>query len=570
MALEEGWFPTELDGLLSELSAHLGGLDPILNITEDDNSISSCLHAPTLFPELTVPSGPQGDWGKVARGIRHLTRALNGMPELRVWGTKEDEDIARELNSELEWLASIVDGIVPPPKHNKNLLVQVQTYVDSDHTNRLDAQHSFSAFKLLCLEKDGSPQARDALVLFGKHFPDALARANGMFKGVLECNLNTPVGKAGAASLLIESLGFTKGKFYFQENTYTAGASNYRNLDYYVSLQHQQSIVQGSVAPPYTVLEVQIPFEIPALQGAYLLQEGAVILMREAVSNRRATWSAHNGAQISSFMDASGLYSNSKLRIYVPGSFGLNDATPPNEQLYKNYRSYPKVVQRGVALVDELIAYVRRKGHRCDIPEILPSHFNQVKYQQVNELGNVTNEGQLSLEYVRVSTGPPVTEDLVSQPVSVTQPLFHLQLLEAAKLYLLQRNVRRAILDFSGAFEAFVALHITDRLAKSKETVKERFLRTYKQQLSEDQLAVMALLEPNDQPLTLPIRKILKLYEQENLEPAIGREFSDAIMKVFDYRNDAAHGRSIDNFSLEKLEAAIDAFEVLENLFNQE
>jgi len=97
MVLEEVRFPDELNGLLSELTALLGGVGPILNITEDDNLISSCLHAPTFFPELTVPNSPHGDWGKVARGIRHLTRALKGMPELRVQGTQADEVIAISL-----------------------------------------------------------------------------------------------------------------------------------------------------------------------------------------------------------------------------------------------------------------------------------------------------------------------------------------------------------------------------------------------------------------------------------------------------------------------------------------
>jgi hypothetical protein len=122
MAPRRVWIHPTVSDLFQQLLPKLGGHPPILSVfgTEEPISLAG-LHQPTLYPELSVPENVDGDWGEVARGIAHLLSSLDGVPELRVFGTEVDHGIARDLNSELQIIAAVKENLQPKPRWKKNL-----------------------------------------------------------------------------------------------------------------------------------------------------------------------------------------------------------------------------------------------------------------------------------------------------------------------------------------------------------------------------------------------------------------------------------------------------------------
>ncbi len=569
MSVGPVWFPKYLEKSLQELKSRLSGHLPFINVADSIDEISSSFLKPTLYPQLTVPKDVNGDWADVFYHISHINRALDGIPELRVQGTETDEAIARSLNNELEWLAATYDGLVPPFTTEGKMLSQIEEYVKCDHTNDLNCKHVFWAFKLQNKKNFGAPQSADALALFSKHYPIETQKASVIQERISKIPINTLIGKVQAAKILIDELDFDRKKFYFQETTYSDGAYNLRSLDYYENLEAHENIALASIEGPFLTIDVQLPFHIPALQGCYKLENGIIILKNKTVSNMRASWKGEGETNIDSIMDTTGLYKNSSLQLIIPGIYDLNSAIPPHDKLYKNHKSYPVFIQDSVVLVNEFITYTRRNNERCDIPDIIPSHFNKVHCKQYDENRNIGKSVSTSFELIRVSTGvPQIDSELLQSEVIVKPQLFHSQLLESAKLHLLQSNSRRAILDYCGAFESFVSHYIVEHVKKSEETLKERFIRVYKNKLNDNQLALInSLVEANDEPNILPIRKLIDNYIKEGHKPIIKKSKVKKMLKIFDYRNDAAHGRPIGHFNLDDLELAIDLFEEIDQCF---
>ena len=124
-------------------------------------------------------------------------------------------------------------------------------------------------------------------------------------------------------------------------------------------------------------------------------------------------------------------------------------------------------------------------------------------------------------------------------------------------------------MDFAGAFEAFVAETLIDRTEDISENTKQRFLRLYEQQLSEilkTQIEALNDSQDNKQPPSIP--RVVKAYRRLKAEPKLEKELLDKVLKVYKYRNDAAHGRPISDDALNDLVEAIPAFEKLQAGFN--
>lgn len=131
----------------------------------------------------------------------------------------------------------------------------------------------------------------------------------------------------------------------------------------------------------------------------------------------------------------------------------------------------------------------------------------------------------LSLECVRLTAGVPKADDEIVTDVRKILPLpFWLELLETAKLHVIQFNARRAVLDFSGAFEAFVAEFLTPKVGDLGEDAKSKFLKIYRDRLPPDcaeLIEKMALRAGKDQKQHPSIHKIITAYRAIEAEPVV-------------------------------------------------
>lgn len=569
MSVRPVWISEDVKQKFLELQSLNGGHPPIIDVVDSDSKISSSFHVPTLFPQIAVPKDQDGNWAEVSFHISHLIRALNGIPELRSNGDEVDNAIAQSLNSEIEWLASVYDGGVPQFNHEGTMDDQIEKYIKTDHSNTLASQHIFWAFRLQNKARHNVPKSEEALILFTEYFPEAVDQASTIQALINQLDLSSLTGKVQASKILIDQLEFERDKFYFQETTYTNGVYNLRSLDYYENISEQEIHAFDSINESFIAISVQLPFHIPSFQGAYRLDENFIILKNKSITNARASWKGNGRANIESIMDSSGLYDNTELEILLIGEYEHVSEHPLQEKLYKNHKSYPKFIHDAVVLVNDLITYIRKENDRCDIPDVIPSHFNHVRFVQYDENKNILKKASTSFEYVKVSIGQPKVEnDVLNSEVIVPKQLFHIQLLESAKLHLLQSNSRRAILDFCGAFEAFVSYYIENKIEQSKESLKDRFIRTYRGELNDEYIQLIEKLDnPNDSPRMLPLHKLVDNYRKEEIKPKIDRKKFKKILKIFNYRNDAAHGKPINNFEFSSLELAIDIFEEIEQCF---
>lgn len=550
-----------------------GGFFPFVTVVDSDSEITSSLQIPTLYPQLTIPRLESGDWEEVAHHLDHLRRAMDGIPELRVHGTETDKKIAQSLNNEVEWLASMYSGAVPTKKHDGYLVEQIKDYVKADHTNTLYSQHVFQAFRLQNKNKYSVPQGDEALTLFTKQFPEAVEKASVIQDRIDGIKVDTLPGKVEICKILTDELGLDQKYFFLQETRFSNGVYISHHLDYYDKIAEQEQLLLNQFDKPFAIIEAQLPFHIPCLQGCYRLASGAILIKHLDINNVRASWKTNGGARVESMMDSTGLYQNSSLKIILPGSFNPCSSPPQDDVLYKNHKYYPEHIHKSLGHVNELITYIRKAKGRCDIPDVTLLHFNNIRFQQFNEKKEKIHDVHSTFEYVKISSGIPEVENEVLENVKVIKQLpFYTQLLESAKVHLLQLNLRRAILDYCGAFEAFVATHITGKLEKSTETVKERFCRIYQTKLSKLPIecvsSIDALVEGNDMEGSLPIRKLIDNYRKEGHVPIISKSDSKNLLKPFSKRNDAAHGRPIDNSVLGDLENAIELFDEIDKSFD--
>ena len=270
-------------------------------------------------------------------------------------------------------------------------------------------------------------------------------------------------------------------------------------------------------------------------------------------------------------MDPAGLYAQTQVELILGGRLSIGDAVPPTQTIYANIDSYPEAVHVSVEALNQLAYKVRKETGRCDLPDIVPAHFSRIAFKQFDEDGNVERDiGSLSFELITATEGAPQVDTELRKSVVAVEPLsFSEQLLESAKSHVFQTNARRAVIDLAGAFEAFAAESLTTRLeANLSENTKQRFLRLYDQQLSESLCAqIQALNQSGDNTQPPPIRRILKSYRQAKVEPQLDGDSLGKVMKVYEYRNDAAHGRPIPSTALHDLIQAIPALEDMRNAF---
>jgi hypothetical protein len=264
----------------------------------------------------------------------------------------------------------------------------------------------------------------------------------------------------------------------------------------------------------------------------------------------------------------SGLYAQSLIELWLPSALRIDDAVPPSETTYKNIASCPEAVRAAVLSLNKLIAGLRAETGRSDIPDVIPSDLNRLAYRQYDAAGSMQREiPMLNLEFVRLSAVPPkVDDEILREPHSVKPVSFARELLDSAKSHITSYNARRAVLDFAGAFEAFVADVVTPKLGNVATNTKAEFLRRYGAMIS---LAARAEIEcltlPHDQDpprMPSPFRQ-LRDYRNENHEPTIHNVRISDIEKVMVVRNDAAHGRPIPSTIMVDLVAAVAALDEL-------
>lgn len=556
------WLPNELKPLVDELRAKTGGFLPIVNFAK--GSGPSSLHLPTLYPQLSIPDEPNGDWGNAAYGLCHLIRSLDGVPELRGFGQEINSRIACEIHSELEAITNAKAKIHPKPHPIANLKMVVEQYLAQDHN---DLPHRiFQGIKLFRFRMEENPEADAAIELLRNSFPKEAETAERTFDVLLDCDLNSPFGKAKAAKEFLSALQIDTSAYFFHRYSFNPGTTDIRSLDYFDGLESAERTFALAVPSPYTWLKLQLPFAIPSLEGVYLLDDAAVLLTHIRVTNPRSTWQGGSGVRVEEMMDPVGLYMQSEIQLRLSGQFNLEATPPSSEAIYKNLRRYPEIVHQGVSVLNRLIVALRITSGRCDIPDVVPAHFNRIAVKQTNANGDVTRDiPSFSLECLRLTTGVPKVETEICRDICHIEAVpFWRQLLEAAKLHAIQFNARRAVLDFSGAFEAFVAAFLKPKVGDLSEDIKGRFLTIYKGRLPDvcreviEKLTVDAGQDSKQPP---SVRKIVRRYNVIGAGPPIDKNKLSLVLKVYKYRNDAAHGRPISSSALDDVVLAIEALE---------
>ncbi len=568
MAIGSVWFPESLSNLLGQIMSRLDGNLPIINVITDQKPDGpAAFHKPTFYPELNVPNGPEGDWGEVASGMFHVLLSLDGIPELLSY-EPQLAGIAREINCEIHQIAFNLSGIEPKPLHTANLIDTANELLKNSD-NHIDGDKVMFTIKLLRHQLAGHPQANDALTLLKNHIPDEFSQGRELFLKLISLPLKQPLGKDQACGLLIEGIGLNKNDFVLRSTRFFNGICEYRPIEYNQHLEsaHRQFFEYPF---PYAWLQFKLPFAIPVIEGAYHLKEGMIFLRHHVVSNDNASWKSGENTIIDTLISPSGLYKQTTVEVLLPGRLAVNDTLPPNDNLvYKNLSSYPEAVIQATTLVNKFLTALRRKTGRCDIPEVIPSHFNQIVFKQFDERGETEKSTSLSFEYNIFTENPQLdSSDMVSTEVKIVEDItFYLELLETAKLHLLSYNLRRAVLDFCGSFENFVHTCLPLAVEKTKNNSKGIFLKRYKTKLDILNKSLVALIEnipeDNDKKTVAPIRVILEHHKKSGNLPVIDGDLLEHILKLFDYRNDAAHGRPITGLNPEDIEKAIESYETI-------
>ncbi len=569
MASDKIWISEEVKVLFQRLQEKLGGSAPILNVYADKahlDSASAALHTPTLYPELNVPAAYDGDWGEVARGIAHLLSSLDGVPELCVAGTEADDAIAMNINSELQIIASAREALQPLPQWTPGVPGKLLEMILDPAPDTLDARRHFRLVQLHRLVLDTHPDAQVALDEALQKLPDETKAAKATFDAICDEDLRTPAGKATASEKLLRALGFDTNNFYLRRCQHLPGVYDDRSLDYYPALETLRSEFEAVRLSPGTWLKFQLPFALPVLEGIYKGEDVIAFVRHVRVINTRASWQASQGARIDSMMNPSGLYTQSVVELWLPGELEAEANHPPGDVQYKNIESYPEILRVGTIRLNELITGLRAETGRSDIPEVLPSDFNQIAYKQFDSAGSITrNILMASFEFLRISTGAPALKEEVRLGIHDVQPVgLARALLESAKFYVTAYNTRRAVLDLAGAFEAFVSEAVTPHIGDVALNTRDKFLRKYGAKMSAEACAEIKQITPHDDLPQMPsVHWQLKEYKRQSVLPALNKRNLERVQKIMSFRNDAAHGRPVPPEVLNDLIVAIEGLDCL-------
>lgn len=558
--------------LFLRLSEALDGHIPIINAWSDEKpSAIASLHRPSLYPQLNIPDDhtSSGDWGSVARGIQHLLSSLSGLPELRTSGqTETDRSIAQDINSELQHIFWAKSKLEPKPKWTEEEESKLLDPILQPSSSSLASLRTFHLIQLHRFALDERPIAISALEKLARVLPVETQNAKNIFDDVAMEDLGTAAGKARAASKLLVALGFEKSFFYLRQSKHIKGTWDDRSITYFPALESLREKFESLRPEPGCWLRFQLPYALPVKEGIYQCGDAIALVRHVRVINPRAGWEPSDGMRIETMMNPSGLYAQSVLELWLPGELEIQLKNPPGEVSYKHIDSYPEAIKKAVLSLNQLILGLRFETGRSDIPEVIPGDLNQVGFKQFDASGEVTVDIPIvNLELVRLSTGSPRIEDELSDKPNFLEPLgFAQELLESAKFQISAYNTRRAVLDFSGAFEAFVSESVTPRLDGIKENTRTQFLNRYSNRLSEAaQEEINSLnVSPDEDPEKLPsIFKQLRKYQKQKLEPLIDDKYLSLILPIMKFRNDAAHGRPIEPSILDNLTGATEALEGL-------
>lgn len=564
------WVPQELQPLLEETKSCTGGYLPIFSVVPDDSTdMPSSLHVPTLYPQQTVPSTASGNWGSVARGLFTQARALKGIPELKSIGDDMSKVIARDINEEIESLAAAKKGVRPIPPPIPNLVNQTQNYLDGASPDRLEALDIFWSLRLCRLRYEEHPQADKAIALLQNVHPNTVVKGGALFNRIKQKDLDTAAGKADAIILILDEMGFDRRKFYSQQYQFLHGQTQKHSLEYFHVVDDVLGLVHSNTFP-HALVEMELPFHIPAKDGAYSVRDNLVFIVRKVTSTPRASWQVTDGTQIEALMDPTGLYQRTKVLLSLTGRPRHDNAHPPDNVIYRNLQSYPEFVRESVKVLNELIATLRVTLERCDIPDVVPGHFNKCSFRQFGDNADIEVDiPMISLEWVKVSAWAPCTQEEINASITdIRLCSLSRELTEAAKYQVLSFNPRRAILEFAGAFEAFLAEYVSPKIGDLGENTKDRFLRLYGPKLSAEIKAQIADIESSQNAIKAPptVYKIIQAYKRAGITPVLDAQ-QKRILKAYEYRNDAAHGRPIPHETLDHIVEAIGALDELHTSF---
>ncbi len=561
--MTEWKIPVDVEKLLQEFSALSGGYPPIMSIESKLEVLaSSSLHEPTLYPQIVIrKDGDTEDWGSMARSIKHLMRSMSGIPELCTHSDDLGQMIAREINTELEWLACAKTNVAPMPTPIADIVEQMGRYLNNVKEETLPGHVTFRAFQLLRMKLEGDPQAMNALDVLRVKFPQNVVDAECAFGRIEDLELGTPSGKSAAAKILLDSFGIDSKSYFFRTYRFSRGVTDSKSFEYFRVLERVEHQFKKLHLGPSVWLRAELPFAIPIHDGYFVMQGAAILLRRRPVHNSRASWTPSGGMVIEEQMGASGLYETSIVEIRMGGVHDISADSPPGDLLYKNYFTYPPAVRKATSFLNKLISWLKVETKRCDIPDLIPGHLNNLSLKQLGNDGRVVRDiPYLSLELVRMTAGPKNTADEIAEaPTKIIEVPFWRDLIESAKLHLLQGNARRSVLDFCGGFEAFTDAYLASASSKL-ESRKDSFLRIYDAKLSQAAREEISRLDEKkcgDKKLPISIRRVVKEYVKSGKQPAFPNDAIQIVMKPFDYRNDAAHGREISATSLIDISNAI-------------
>ncbi|CAN5661938.1 hypothetical protein BH10PSE14_BH10PSE14_35580 [soil metagenome] len=563
------WLSAEIAPLFQKLQSKLLGFGPIVTVFSDDRPLGSAsLHCPTLYPQLSVPRDKEGDWGEVARGIAHLISSLDGVPELQIDGNDTEIAATRDINQELQAIAVAKEKIKPEPRWVKEIIENLLTLIFNPAPGSFPAPKIFHVLRLKRLELDGHPLATHALNDVREREPDVYVNANALFSAIIAEDLRSAAGKAKAASLLLKAVNLDEARFYFQHTQYFPGIYDSRSLGYYAAWETTRAKFQSLGPSPGAWMKLQLPFALPVTEGIYETDNITALVKTIRIANSKAGWRAGQGGRIDTMANPAGLYSQSALEIWLPGSFSI-DLHPPQESVaYKNLASFPEAIRVATQRLNGLISVLRVETRRSDIPEVLPSDLNQVSFKQFDENGNVTcNVLDISLERVLLISGAPNVKNEIHTDVKKFKPIsFACELLESAKFQVSAYNPRRAVLDLAGAFEAFVAEVVTPEIGDMTLNTKDQFLRQYGSRLSEaacSEIRRVVLKGEEDPKRMPPVHRQLAEFKKRKLTPNLNKKHLSRVMKIMNIRNDAAHGRPIASDTIDELIQAIESLDAL-------
>lgn len=565
--------PKIYHSLVGEISNYIEGHPPLVFASSDPSKIGNAyLSEPGLYPTIVFPQDSDEDWSKVGYGLIHLLRSLNGIPMLAVHGAPMDKKIASDINNEIENHAisnELSKRKLPMPSPVDNLPSQIDSFIENIKDETLNSIITFRALQL-CYRSD-TEGAEEALKKIENIYPKNVKSARKLHGEIEKCNLSKASGKERACQLAISSLGFEQSHFYMREFGIAKG-KNYRfGLGHYQAIERWKNRLVNYYSSSHSYIEFILPFNIPVEVGLYSFKDACMLIEHIELDNQRATWERRN-ISVEPQVDQTGLYSISKISMVLEGEKQADARNPPVEPVFRIFQSYSPLLNDTLELMNGFLGWVRKKYKRPDIPNINLLHFNRVTIKIFNTSGAVIRNIPLqSNEYTKLTSGPPTAQTKECEIEPAEELEFYVQLLEQAKLDCIETNPRRAILDIFGAFEAFVAYHLSPKMSTYSETTKQRFIRLYKGKLPAD---VLNLLESNEikdiNDIKYPsIVKIVKEYRRNKYSPELDRRDIEVILKVLDLRNDAAHGRHLPVDMLDKIADAIEAFERLSQTFEE-